>query len=477
MKFLFHFTDKDVAERLIFALEAKYQVKVSLEPELASVLKALEREEANQSALRVLQGNRSSKNKAAVAVLEKSKELNFLILPYNGTDISIFKFIAESALDIPILVITDKSLKDKIFSSINLVGVVREERIVEDAPEIIEEWTKLKSQPIDERLDRNYCPIRTSLLLTTTPILADIFLRCSDGSYIKVYTEGDELKDDTVRRLELEKKVEYLYINNDDQNVFLKKFQADLAKLVNDENVEVATVRDVATQSQDMISEMISRSGFTEEVQAVAKQAINLTVKNLSKNATLATILKNLKMNDDKYISAHSFLLSNIACCIASIRSWESRETMNKLCMAAFFHDITLKNQELAEVQTLKELEEGSSRFTEEEIKEYRNHPINAAEIVRKFKEIPPDVDTIIIQHHEGATGEGFPRKLSHSYISQLSSLFIIAHDIVTHIHRRKNQFDLRDFVRENKEKYAMGNFKKVMADIEKSVDKLIGDV
>ena len=44
---------------------------------------------------------------------------------------------------------------------------------------------------------------------------------------------------------------------------------------------------------------------------------------------------------------------------------------------------------------------------------------------------LPPDVDSIILEHHERPDGTGVPKQLTANQIKPLSSIFIFAHDIV----------------------------------------------
>ncbi len=85
--------------------------------------------------------------------------------------------------------------------------------------------------------------------------------------------------------------------------------------------------------------------------------------------------------------------------------------------------------------------------------------------MVKRFPELAPDVDVIILQHHELPDGTGFPRGLHAKQISPLACLFIVAHEVVTVIMRNRDagvDFQIREFLNDRKQVYATGNFKKV---------------
>lgn len=184
-------------------------------------------------------------------------------------------------------------------------------------------------------------------------------------------------------------------------------------------------------------------------------------MRAIGKNPTLADILEKIRTSEGKYISAHFTMTAFIACGIASAIHWNSEGTFYKLNLAAFLHDITLDNQELAAVPNLRELEKKKDRFSPDELRKYKIHTIKAAEIAREFQEVPPDVDTIIVQHHERPDGTGFPRGLRHTHIAPLAALFIIAHDFVQYAYGKPDA-NLGEFLKLNENYYVGGNFKKV---------------
>jgi hypothetical protein len=116
----------------------------------------------------------------------------------------------------------------------------------------------------------------------------------------------------------------------------------------------------------------------------------------------------------------------------------------------------------------MKELEERKSQFAADAVKGYHLHPARSADIVRNFKEIPADVDLIVQQHHERPNGSGFPRGLQNNYIAPLSAVFIVGHELTQAILTQKEAFSLEDFVEDKKPSFNQGNFKKVMAALDK---------
>jgi len=203
--------------------------------------------------------------------------------------------------------------------------------------------------------------------------------------------------------------------------------------------------------------------GPTEKVQEVVRSNIKLTIKSLGAMPKLKSLIQGLEREKGKYISYHSTRLAQISCSVAAMMGWSSETTFQKLSYAAFLHDITLKNHELASIQTLSELQSRKVEFTEKEIADFKAHPNAAAQVAKRFKEIPADVDNIIAQHHELPDGSGFPHAMHASRINPLSAIFIVTHDLLHYVYITERDFVMKDFLTTVDKKYGGGVFKKVL--------------
>ena len=201
---------------------------------------------------------------------------------------------------------------------------------------------------------------------------------------------------------------------------------------------------------------------FPPEVRALASKSVELTMKLLGAKPRLSAITENLKKQQGKYLASHSIMLAELCCAIACKVGWNSAPTFFKLTLASYLHDIPLKSNELARCQTLEEAKVVCAQSAEG-LNAFKLHPARAAEFARKFNEIPPDVDTIIVQHHERPDGTGFPRGLFQSQLAPLACLFIIAEDMLHFFLENPNEGDLNGFVAARSEVYQGGIFKKII--------------
>ena len=242
----------------------------------------------------------------------------------------------------------------------------------------------------------------------------------------------------------------------------LDKQQSKLEKLIEAPTVDPVEAREVTVQSLEVIHDLTGKMGFTPQVQAIATKSVELTLKLLGNKPRLSAITNSLKRNEGQYLASHSIMLAEICCAIACGIGWNSAPTFFKLTLAAYLHDMSIKENDLARCQTLDEAKKLTT-VSQEGIMGFRLHPARAAELARRFHEIPPDVDTIIAQHHELQDGTGFPRGLFLSQLTPLSCLFNIAEEMLHFFLDHEGEGNVAKYVEENSHRYPSGVFKKIM--------------
>ena len=406
--------------------------------------------------------------KEAAEILARETDIELLISPYNGADTAMLTSLQNLKSPLPTIFLLDaKGTKPEkgALKGIAVLGEVAPANLVEGVSALIKEFLEKGGKAGENEAD--FCPIRTNLLIRATPLKSDIYIRLSKTKFVKMFKTGDEFDHRDLERYYQTKKVEYMYLRKAEMSEFIDKFRRELDELLAKTDLKQEEAVQAAEMSQEAIHELVHRVGFTEEVQELAKKNVELTLKTIGAHPKLSDLLKNVAQAGN-YLSAHSTLLALVTCCVAKEMEWGSESTFSKLVLASYMHDISVADPALAQVNTLRELEDKKAGFDEEMVKAYHLHPAKSADVVRSFKEIPADVDLIVQQHHERPNGSGFPRGLSHNYIAPLGAVFIVSHDLTQAILDQKENFKLPDFVDEKKPFYNQGNFKKVMVALEK---------
>ncbi|MGE4232996.1 MAG: HD-GYP domain-containing protein [Bacteriovoracia bacterium] len=391
----------------------------------------------------------------------KSNSADLIIYEDQDETPAEFREFMAANIKVPRLVLTKlprRRIDQKVVAEIDVNKDIVENLFVK-INELIEK--KLLNKP---ESDEEFVRIRTGLLIQASPLKGDVYIRLSKDHYVKLFHEGAEFSKEDLEKYAIKKKQEYLYLNKGEIQEFIQKYQVILTKFLA-LPVTKNTAGNMQISVHETIHELTSKIGFTSEVKELTKQNVQLALKTIGTSPRLSDVLNRMKVEKGQYISAHSMILAEMACAIAKNMSWTSEGTFYKLTMAAFLHDMTLKKNELAAVRTLAELYQKKDKFSEEDILNYKNHPLEAATIVKSFSEIPPDVDTVIFQHHEKPDGSGFPKKLTATYISQLAAVFIIAHEIVQATIEKNQPFE--ETIRQLREQYNSGSFKRILASIQ----------
>jgi HD-GYP domain-containing protein (c-di-GMP phosphodiesterase class II) len=440
--------DPSIREKVVFVLDSQFNSTI-FEAETAEQAKAIlvqKSEEGIKIDLLVIDCDKSKAKEAATLRSEFSEIQSITFLHGDPSE----RLAVSAPPGHPAPVFVDR--KDIVQNLITTVGGL----------------IKANSLP-NPHDDRNFCKIRTKLLLSVCPLKSDIYIRLSELKYLRLMKQGDTFDLADMEKYTVKKGVEYLYLKTGEVMDFVRKFQDELIKYLGQKPaMEMEEVAKLNDQVLETIQSLSAASGFTPEVQALAKTQVQLALKAMGSSPRLSQLLDKLESYRGQYIASHSTITGYMACSIASQMKWGSETTFHKLTLAAFLHDITLTNHDLAACVSLAETQ--GEQFTEAERKAYKDHPTKGAEAVRQFSEVPPDVDVIIAQHHERPDGSGFPRGLTPTYIAPLAMIFIVAHDMAKFVLAKGADFKVAEFLAEAKDKYKTGQFRKVVQAIEQLV-------
>ncbi|MBF0362611.1 MAG: hypothetical protein HQK49_16445 [Oligoflexia bacterium] len=267
------------------------------------------------------------------------------------------------------------------------------------------------------------------LLNELDELISKLFLNFKTLYELNFYTSAENLANLVFNKTEVfsEEKTSSVI-----SNIVNSLQKAEQNKLSYEEGVSVSK------QTVDTIYETTRRFGVNAVSQHLTKAAVILSLSFIRSSPFLNNIFETMKQTvfekDDSYLVDHSVLLANISCVLAGLRGWSSNLTLYKLVLASFLHDMPLKNPRLARFRNVSDLMNRCHEFKDAELKEYMDHPQEAAKLIENFRMIPPDISLIILEHHERADGSGFPRGVNYSNISNLGQLFIVSHDLVSFI-------------------------------------------
>ncbi len=313
---------------------------------------------------------------------------------------------------------------------------------------------------------KKFKKIKIVYFLRFNKALCDIYLKISNDKFIKIIHAGDEYKRDFIYKFS-DKRVRYLYIEEGDYDHFSGCI-LNTPFLIFSENSEEMDSMDLCSMTLEVIHDLVKTTGISPDVIKLVDAVTNKIESDINRKSNLRDLLFRLKNRRD-YLYDHSYLVAYLSIAVCREMEWDSETTRNKLTYAAILHDVLIDDPELAFAFDLG-LDELST-FSEKDIEEYKKHPELTARLISDCSRLPPNIDKIVLQHHERPNGTGFPRRLSATNISKLSGIFNLCHEFVNDLYH--NDFDsakLPLILSKLEISYAKGNYRDGVIGIRKAL-------
>jgi len=155
-------------------------------------------------------------------------------------------------------------------------------------------------------------------------------------------------------------------------------------------------------------------------------ESLKSIAKSIEKADALMQFIKKLKNKNSTFSFLHTYFCALLAEKLSRFFEWNTPQARDKLMYLAFFHDFSLANSELSQINSASELE--TSELTNAEREKVLNHANLSADLLSHFREIPFGLSQLVKEHHGSKTGIGFPENLSIS-ISPMAMMFVVIED------------------------------------------------
>lgn len=342
--------------------------------------------------------------------------------------------------DLPPLLIETENFSEAVRSYFLNLGVLRE----------------------SEKTDDRFVSVRFYDFMTFSIAPCDLFIRMGTDNFVKIINQGDLYTQEILDNYR-DKKISHLSIQKTDFDTY----QRDLSKILQEQlqqNQRGNKKLLVSIAGLDYVNDSMKSLGMD----AAAIELAGLTLKSVL--ATISTepdIYKKVCefLSVRTYLSEHSIATAALSCAIARNMEMTSDFTLNKLVIAALFHDIALQGKELSLIICADSNE--YHELSDEKKKEFSQHVFESIAFVKKLSSVPANVESIILEHHERPNGKGFPRGLDSFSISPLGCVFILAEEFTHHIFRQGVSPKNRDAILERlSHEFDKGHFKKPLREL-----------
>jgi response regulator RpfG family c-di-GMP phosphodiesterase len=317
--------------------------------------------------------------------------------------------------------------------------------------------------------DSAYSPVHLELLSKMGESPCAVFLKLGENHYIKISHEQHTFTQEELLKLE-KKQTEIVYILKKDFKSFISQFKNRAYEII-DQIIDEKPLNSfqLAKASLEFLQEAKEQLGLTPEVQELTNKNIKMVMSLVERHPPLREVLDKWNAFHDHFYRDRCSLIALISTSLAKKLHWVSDMTSQKLAFAALLHNVSLNKEQANQENDLILACADKKNLEIPEIKSYSQHTIIGSEMMRNWPHCPPDVDIIILQHHEQPNGTGFPFKIESSRIAPLSALFIISQSLADFIINGKGQNTLQMWIEQNKDKFQTGEFRKVFDILSKS--------
>jgi len=170
----------------------------------------------------------------------------------------------------------------------------------------------------------------------------------------------------------------------------------------------------------EILLEKVFVDGADKNMIKDSSEFLNMTVATISENADFVDLVELMSSHSDR-LYAQCISAALYTTMIARKMGITASQTFFKLSMAGLFHEVGLKeiDREL--------LEKSRPLLTTAERKLIESHPMRGNDILLAMGNAPSDVVQMVLEHHEDASGTGYPRNLKKSAQHPLSSILQLA--------------------------------------------------
>ncbi len=404
----------------------------------------------------------------AIEYLKKNSNIDLIISDYmmpDGNGDIVYKYILETNPKVPFILLSALKIEDlKEFQNFYQAhpgnGYIPKPVDSDNLIEIIKKAISHCSQEAiknEYESEKDYSKIKLSRFSNFNKSICDVFIKLSDNKFVKIINKNDKYSESLLDKYN--RKCKYFFILKKDFNDFYNNYTNNLSELFNDTSISNQERHELEISGLSIIHEQIKEIGINQDTINTMNTLSDSCITHLKKDRALKKIISDILMNQN-FVYEHCLLTSYICGGISLEMQWNTPATLQKLSFACILHDIALDSEELIEKHDLTpNLIRNESSFVKEKV--FR-HPIKASQRVANIKNIPSDIDAIIISHHESPTGTGYPRKIQASSISPLACIFIIAEDFMGQIYNKKtSEVDFNAIIELFKQRYDYGNYRK----------------
>lgn len=272
--------------------------------------------------------------------------------------------------------------------------------------------------------EEEFCIIDIDEFISGHEIKYDLFIHIGEKRFVKISHGSEYFTDDQVQSLRL-KGVSSLYMRKKD---FFEYISMTVSLIKHMPKIKISASRKslFIQNTNKLLTESILMKHVDTEALSQARTMVESTINMLIGCDEILLTLEFLK-NDHKSMFAHSLNVALYSVIMAKKLKVNSSQSLAKLSAAGIFHDLGKSKIPPAILQI------PFNELNHSEVEVYQNHVIYGLEMLEDIN-IAYDVITIIGQHHEDESGDGYPLGINKDVIHPLARILKVADDFCEHM-------------------------------------------
>jgi CheY-like chemotaxis protein len=365
--------------------------------------------------------------KEALEVVRSAPDIDLIICDYNMPRLNggaVYKTLIQENFNIPYVLCSSDGPNDfpdftdrKIF-----IFHIEKPNVIESIPLVLEkyrEFTKSKTlDPSSEEYIATCCHLLLYLGICPTPI----FIKLSENKYVQIFKDRDLIDPKDLEKYTVNNYCP-LYIKRNDAKKFLDFSEKNIFTFLDLEEI----TGDQLVTLHDIMALLANDYQLNPQMLKITNAVVQKSLDFISKFPSAKSLMTEYFKKNNAYLPLQSIMTSHIALGITQKMSWSSEMIQFKLATAGILQNVVLPRFDLTQYEEINAIHHNKSTHDKKVIAQYFTHPELAAQIVKQLKDISPDIDRLILEHHELPNGLGFPRKLISSNIDTLSAVFIMS--------------------------------------------------
>ncbi len=385
----------------------------------------------------------------AIKVLKVLPQLSLIVsrtkIEGKKSALLLYEYVRKNELQIPFIVLgEDNSLKD---NAVVLSEDVELKILIQNVAKML----GVTPKKMVEKIIPDFVPIPIKHFLFINETICDLYVKLSEipenFHFVKRIPAGEIFSKEFIKRY-IRKGLQQLHILKCDRIKFINSFSYQLIDTLEDDKLSMEDRISSTEVAFETVAGLFQQNKVNEENMELAQAGLKSVMTIVSQSGNLFNnLLTNLIDLKTSYLFKHIVIINFLGIRVIKKMHWEKEEHLIKFSFACFFHDIFLENERQAKVKTPEELDLLTDR---EERDITYEHAWTASQLALKTREIPLEVENIIMQHHGQKNGIGFLPQLTPDHLrddlSPFSYIFIACEaygDIIFSEGKNKNDYDM----------------------------------